>query len=235
MEKKRIVKKGISQIRNSFSSKHWFEDIIDSYLDARKGEARISEEFHPSGAGSCPRLIQLQMNGSVYEEVEPRIKRIFENGNFMQARYKKYLEGAGKFIEEEIPMRIEVDDIVIKGRADMIVLDNYDNKQLMEFKSINTRGFNELITNQAPKEEHLMQWTLYSHGLSLYDGVILYENKDDQRMKPFQVKYNSDLFNLIVAKFKMIDDCNKKGVLVPKPMKVNCYWCGAKRLCAKEK
>lgn len=235
MEKKRTLKKGISQIRNSFSSRHWFEQTIDEYLDLKKGVARISETFSPSAAGSCPRLIQFQMNGRVYEDIEPRIKRIFENGNFMQARYKKYLEGAGKFVDEEIPIRIEIDGIVIKGRADMIVLDNYDNKQLIEFKSINTRGFNELIGNQAPKEDHLMQWTLYSKGLELPDGVVLYENKDDQNMKPFQVKYNEELFNLIVAKFKMIDDCNKKGIVVPKPLKVNCYWCSAKKLCNKEK
>jgi len=234
MEKVKL-KKGIAQIRDSFSSKHWFEQIIDSYLESKKGELRISSDFHPSSAGNCPRLIQLQMNGSVYEEVEPRIKRIFENGNFMQARYRKYLEGAGKFIEEEAPIRIEIEGIVIKGRADMIVLDNYDEKQLMEFKSINTRGFNELIANQVPKEGHLMQWTLYSHGLNMPNGVVLYENKDDQRMKPFQVKYNEELFNLIVAKFKMIDDCNKKGIMVPKPLKPDCYWCPAKRMCSKEK
>lgn len=229
------LKKGISQIRQSFTSKHWFESLIDDYLNIKTGEARVSETFSPSSAGQCPRLIQFRMNGQVYEEVEPRIKRIFENGNFMQARYRKFIEGAGKFVNEEVPVRIEIDGIIIKGRADMIVLDAYDKQQLFEFKSINNRGFNELIANQVPKTEHLMQWTIYSKGLDLPDGVILYENKDDQRMKPFQVKYSDELFNSIVAVFKMVDDCNKKGIVVPKPLKVNCYWCAAKKICTKEK
>ncbi len=230
------LRKGISQIRRSFGSKHWFEQIIDDYLSIKKSEPlRIIEEFHPSSAGQCPRLIQFRMNGLVYEEVEPRVKRIFENGNFMQARYRKFLEGANKFVEEEVPIRIEIDDIVIKGRADMIVLDNHDNKQVIEFKSINTRGFNELITNQAPKPEHFMQWNIYSKALSLHDGVILYENKDDQRMKPFQVKFDEENFNSVLNIFKMIKDYNSKGIVVPKPEKINCYWCAARKICAKEK
>lgn len=231
MGKNEGLKKGLSQIRNSLSSKHWFEQIIDEYLDIKKGEARMTDEFHPSSAGQCPRLIQFKMTGSLYEDVEPRVKRIFENGHYMQARYKSFLEGAGKFVAEEVPIKIEIDTVIVKGRADMIVLDNYNNKQLLEFKSINTRGFNELIANQVPKQDHLMQWTLYSKGLELPDGVILYENKNDQYMKPFQVKFSQELFDSIIAKFKMIQEYTEKGIPVPKPEKADCYWCAGKSRC----
>ena len=112
MEKNEGLKKGITQIRNSFTSRHWFENIVDEYFDIKKGEARTTNEFHPSSAGSCPRLIQLQMNGYFYDEVEPRVRRIFDNGNYMQARYKKYLEGVGKFLEEEVPIKIEIEGLV---------------------------------------------------------------------------------------------------------------------------
>jgi len=71
------------------SSKHWFEQTIDDYLSVNKSENRTGTEFHPSSVGNCPRLIQFNLLGMVSEQIEPRVRRIFDHGHDMHRRYKK--------------------------------------------------------------------------------------------------------------------------------------------------
>ena len=226
------LKKGINSIRKRVSTKHWVEQIVDDFLMSLQKEHRIGDEFHPSSAGKCPRLIQFSMQGIFYDKIEPRVQRIFDVGHDMHARYKRYFEGAKRFIQDEVPIRIEIDGIVIIGRADLTVKNLYDEVRLLELKTINLRRYNELLTSGTCIEDHFIQWNIYSKGLGISEGEIIYENKDDQRLKIFSAKYNDEKFWQIVNVFKMINNCNIKGLVVPKPsVCVDPRYCPAKAMC----
>ena len=227
------LKKGLKSILASISSKHWVEQLVDEYLDSQAGERRVGTNFHASMAGGCPRLIQYNMNGLVYSEPEPRVRRIFDVGNDMHNRYKRYFIGAKKFVRDEVPIRIETNGIVIVGRADLIVKNFMNEERLLELKSMNVRRFSELLVSNIYIEENFLQWNIYSKGLKLPKGEILYECKDDQKIKSFSVEFNKEKFIEVSNIFKMINDYNIQGKLVPKPsICSDPKYCIAKKICS---
>ncbi len=228
-----ILKKGIAKIRNTASNKHWVEQIIDDFLDTRIEEDRSGREFHPSASGKCPRMIQFSMIGMVKEKFEPRIKRIFDNGHDMHNRYKRYFERAGKLIAEEAPVRATIEGIKIRGRADLIVKNFMDEDRLLELKTTNSRKFEEILKKGQCLEDHYIQWNIYAGILGIHMGEILYENKDDQRMKIFTVSFSKERFDKTIDMFKIIDYHIINGTIVPKPDICNSRYCAAKDLCRK--
>jgi CRISPR/Cas system-associated exonuclease Cas4 (RecB family) len=233
VEKK--LKKGLANIRNFASSKNWVEQLIDDFLDGRVEENRSGRDFHPSAAGKCPRLIQLSMMGLIQEYHEPRVKRIFDAGHDMHNRYKRYFERAGKLIAEEESARAKIDGVSIVGRADLIVKDFKGNKHLLELKTVNSRRFEEILKKGIYYEDHFIQWNLYSGILKLYGGEILYENKDDQRMKIFHVEFNDEKFVRTINMFKAVDYHIERGLLIRKPDVCDAKFCVAKNYCKENK
>jgi hypothetical protein len=232
MEK--TLKKGIDNIRKYVSGKSWVEQIVDDFLDSRVEEDRSGRDFHPSAAGGCPRVIQLSMMGLICQKHEARVKRIFDTGHDMHNRYKRYFERAGKLVEEEAAVVANIEGISIRGRADLIVKDFNGNKRLLELKTVNSRRYEEVVKNGIYYEDHYTQWNIYS-GILKLDGEILYENKDDQRMKVFTIEFNQEKFNKSIGMFKLIDYHIQNGILCPKPDVCDARYCIAKEYCKKNK
>jgi hypothetical protein len=226
-----VLKKGIQNIRAIVNNTHWVQQIIDEHLNSQQREVRVGLEFHPSSCGKCQRLIQLSMLGVLNEKIDARLHRIFDAGNDMHNRYKRYFEDAGVLIADEKPFRLQIDDITIKGRVDLIVKDFMGEPQLLELKTMNSRRFEQLMQNDMYVEENFIQWNIYSRALDITKGVILYENKDDQRIKPFSVQFCQEEFDKILNKLKFIHDYNMRGEIVPKPAVCNSRFCNAKEFC----
>jgi hypothetical protein len=228
---RKIMHKGLSDIINARNTKHWLEDALDKFLTKIEKEDRSGDSFHPSSAGKCPRSIQLSMNGLMPDNIiEPKVQRIFDNGHAMHFRYSKYFEKMGLLEKNEAEVFFESDGVVIKGHADDIIKDSFGVLHLMELKSINSRRFNELWLENRPLEENFLQWNVYSHCLDIPIGEILYENKDDQMLKIFSVKYDPFKFNEQFEIFKMIHKYNEEGLIIPAPKCDNKY-CPAKDIC----
>ena len=227
------LKKGISNIRQSVSNVHWVEQLINGFLDGRDEEIRVGREFHPSAAGQCPRLIQFSMLGMITRKFEPRVKRIFDAGHDMHNRYKRYFERMGKLVAEEAPVRATIEGIKITGRADLIVKNFMDENRLLELKTANTRRFEEILVKNLCNEDHFTQWNIYSGVLKIPIGEILYENKDNQHMKVFTVRFDQEKFDKVIGMFKVIDYHLSNGTLVPKPDVCDSKYCPAKELCKK--
>jgi len=235
------MKKGLSSIVEHTSSKFWIEQIIDDHLEQARQDIR-TPGFHASSAGEvvrCPRLIQLKMNAVVQEKIEARIKRIFDVGRDVHLRYGRYFRAAGVLVQDEVRMEIRPDkddeEFVIVGSADFIVKNLQGIHKLIELKSMNANNFQKLIEAGMPVEANLLQWTLYSKGLNIPEGVILYENKDDQRNKSFSVSFDQSKYDLVVNAFRSVHCANKKGVLLSKPAECpDSRFCVAKGLCSHE-
>jgi CRISPR/Cas system-associated exonuclease Cas4 (RecB family) len=229
------LNKGIKAIMETRNPKQWLEGAIDNYLETKPVEQRIGSHFHPSSAGKCPRSIQLTMAGVLRSEHEARILRIFDTGHDMHAKYGRYFDSMGILLSKEEDVLYERDGVVIKGNCDYVIKDDTNRPHILELKSINSRGFNELWVKGEPVVNHKLQWNVYSGCLRIPLGEILYENKDDQNMKVFSVGFDEAQFEDTFSIFKMIHDYTQKDLLVPIPQKCNDKYCPAKNICSKER
>jgi len=228
------VKKGLAQILDDLDHRDWLEKAFDEVFAKKKKAPRVIDYFYASWAGECPRYIQYMMNGMIHDDIDPQSQRRLDNGTYMHERYGDYFESIKRLRAREPAFRGEFDGVTISGRGDLIVLDDNIQDVLIEMKSINSRLFNGILT--APREIDVLQWNLCSKALQISSGVILYENKDTQGLKYHFVTFNMDKYTQTVDKFKEINRCNQRGILVAKPaICTNPKYCRAKSFCKQEK
>ena len=230
-----MLKKGLKGLLGQLDTRHWIEKDLDKVAEKSKRPVKAINYFYASWAGFCPKYIQENMNGLLPDTMTNQSRRIMDNGNYMHFRYAAYFKSIGKLIEEEPPFKKDFGDgVIISGRGDLIVLDDKDEKFLIELKSINNRNFKEVFN--APKLEHLCQWNLCSNALGINKGAVFYENKDDQTYRFHVLEYEESVYNKIFNDFKLIKECNDKGLLVDRPeVCINPKYCPLKNICKKEK
>jgi len=211
------------------TNRHWIEGQFDGLITKSKKQSHPTNEFRPHWAGKCSRLIQLIQNGLVTESaLEHRVQRIFDVGTDRHLRYGKYFEELGILKDTEKNMLVYIEPIVLVGRCDFIVVSPHSSDFLVELKTINSKGFGLL---NHPQYDHFLQWNLYSGGLKISEGAILYENKDTQAMKVFPVIFDEIAFAKEIERFIEIHECNMVGKYVPVEEKCMSKWCQAKDYC----
>lgn len=190
---------------------------IDELLverDKQRKEDRVRthgtgrNSFYVSDAGKCPRKIAYEYYELPKSQLDGRVLRILENGNFLQDRYSAYFKELGVWVAEEVPVSTEAMDdvpILIRGRADILInaaklfdeTGTYDKTEppledlaIVEMKSINTWGFKSVVKDNLPKTDHYYQLMLYLWLTGIPRGWVLYEDKNDQSMVAIPVAYD---------------------------------------------
>lgn len=135
---------------------------IDRYLlnqsiaeddDADRGHGLNS----PSGIGGCIKAQFYRRTGEASNDIiEPRTRRIFDNGHGVHDRLQTYLEKCGKLMMREVPVWNK--DYEVIGHCDGVVKISPIQLAILEIKSINDNGFNALMD---AKEEHKKQAQVY--------------------------------------------------------------------------
>lgn len=226
-----MKKKGLDKIFARVTNKHWLEKVIDDTLMVtNKREPSVMERFYPSGAGTCPRALQFSMNALLHETFSPTFQRMLDNGNSAHTRYSEYFKSTGRLLEEEKSFKLNIDSILISGRVDFIITGENAEPLIVELKTVNVRIFKTICNRPLPN--HFLQWNIYSKALEIKNGIILYECKDNQQLKPIDVTFDEEIFNNCIKEFTMIYNCTKEGVLVPIPaICPNPKYCSALGLC----
>jgi len=174
---------------------------IDSFLENRPKDDRPKHCFHPSSLHkSIDELYRHYLNGDNSKKFEPRVLRIFDNGHGVHNRLQGYLKEIGILKQAEIP--VENAEYEIKGHADGII-DINGVSGVLEIKSMNT---NQFYSAYDPKPEHLIQINVYMFCLQTPRGCLLYECKDNQKLKKFYVKMDSSVLNPVLAKIKQVQE-----------------------------
>lgn len=143
-----------------------------------------SAAFSASGAMTCPRRRLFSYLG-VPEGTRftSRTIQIFHNGTFMHLRWQMAGISAGWLAQPEV--FATNNDLRVKGSLDGIL----DTGEGLELKSINSNGFNWVMTAEAPKLQHQGQVGTYFVMLPEIDAFsVIYENKDTQDYKEFVIK-----------------------------------------------
>lgn len=112
----------------------------------------------PSSALGCIRANYYQRQGIEKDPIEPRVRRIFDNGHEVHKRLQKYLMDMGVLLMDEVPLHNA--EYEIQGHTDGIMTLKKNPKivEILEIKSINAHQFSAL---KEPKPEHRAQAQVY--------------------------------------------------------------------------
>ena len=112
----------------------------------------------PSQIGSCLRSRYYARTGAERDvhSVDPRTRRIFDNGSYVHERLQSYLEECGVLLMREVS--IINDQYNIQGHTDGILKLSDNELGVLEIKSINNRSCSEL---KSEKPEHKRQGLVY--------------------------------------------------------------------------
>jgi len=184
-------------------------ELIDKYYEDRR-EERNQEHFYISDAGKCQRVVYFSMKGYPRKEKEARVLRIFDRGDITHQRLMRALFGISEIrvIASEIDMPSKE---IIHGRADAIISIE-DKLYVVDFKSMNDFKFQKM---EAPEPSHQQQLQLYMHYFKVPQGIILYENKNTQALKEFELKYNYKLCKKIISDFESLKEQYLDQDIVP--------------------
>ena len=167
--------------------------IIDRECVAKNAEERagkVRDSLYASDYGACVRKTYFQFFPDKFPQggFEPRIIRIFQNGDSVHERLSAYLrrDRGLNFMEEiDIPR----DELDVHGRCDGLATVN-EQFVVIEFKSINRTNV------VCPKEEHLgqitwymMMWDKYRKALRQLLGL----GEDEVPPKGFDIEHYKQL------------------------------------------
>ena len=116
---------------------------INELLYARNVERRVNREhFYVTDVGSCPRAIYYAfLHSDKYEPLEPRVYRIFDNGDGVHERIVSYLDELKLRRAVEVPICLK--NPYVSGRLDAVI-ELRGKPLIVEIKSINHFGFTQL-------------------------------------------------------------------------------------------
>jgi|LSQX01.2.fsa_nt_gb CRISPR/Cas system-associated exonuclease Cas4 (RecB family) len=151
---------------------------------------------------------------------DPQTLRVFENGHSTHERIQGWLEDMGLMIEAE--RKLISEELNISGSCDGVIELPGEGEFIIEIKTISAKGFRYLTEPKAP---HYAQLQLYMYLAGVHQGILLYECKDDQRMKEFRVQYDEKFAKELVQKVKFVNECVAKNELPPKPFSKSSFEC----------
>lgn len=206
------------------------KQLIDKfYLDKEKEKSKPQTRFYITDAGRCPRAIFFKFKKAPKEEMEARILRMFDHGDYIHRLILNTLFSLGLVRSSEINIPPQE---IISGRADAIVGIN-NELYVLDIKSMNSLVFKNL---QEAKEDNLNQLQLYLHFFKIKKGILLYVNKDTQELKEFIVAYNSQISEKLLDELKKIKlkiDSNIIPSRVPVyPNGWQCQYCQFREICS---
>jgi hypothetical protein len=128
--------------------------------------------------------------------IAANVRRIFDCGDYLGYRFSKYFKEMGMLVAEEQPTKFASPPI--SGRYDFLIQHEVYGQTIVELKSINDKGFKALITD--PKTDHYLQLQIYLNILNIEHGIVLYENKNDQQIKCFDISKNVGVWEQLLNK-----------------------------------
>ncbi len=213
-----------------------FDELIDNYLK-RELHPKVIGRYYPSEAGQCLRRSWYSYTNP--KETDKEVMKIFQVGNMIHAFIVDVLSSqknpSVELLESEAPFELAVDDFIISGRIDDVVLLKLNGKKyIVEVKS--TRSISYMT---KPVETHIAQLMLYMYAKKIYNGIILYIEKNTLKTKAFDVDYDEKTLEKIISHIRELHKYLKDGKLPPPEAKLNgqdwmCRYCPYREECESE-
>jgi CRISPR/Cas system-associated exonuclease Cas4 (RecB family) len=214
-----------------------FNEMVENFV-RRESRPKTIGRYYPSEIGICLRKVWYSYIDP--KEINTRLLKIFSLGHMIHDYVVEVLKSEKnshiELIKSEFPFKEKVDDFLISGRIDNLILIKSDQtKLLIEVKS--TADVRSVL-DASPHNVDQIQ--LYMHFIGIKDGVVLYVDKKDMNSKVFYIQYNEKHALKLLDKFRKLHMCLTKEI-VPEPesrMNVHKKWmcrmCEYREVCYKE-
>ncbi len=195
-----------------------------------------ADGFHPSSLGIkhgvCARRNGYLLRGVAKQDrFDPRTLRVFANGHAVHSRLQDMLEAMDIGMETEV--RIDYNDPPIKGHCDGVIIWN-DRRIVIEIKSCSHEVFVNRLKWKKPKDEHFAQVNIYAYVLGIETIFIIYENKNTQELKVFELSADKEAAEKIIEEWRWTYWAYQDGELPKRPYKIGspvCAGCDLKEIC----
>jgi len=214
-----------------------FDQMTDKHLH-RENKPKEIGRYYPSEIGTCMRKVWYSYKFPM--ETNPELLKVFELGNILHDFVVKVLKSEKnpevELLKTELPFRQEIEDFLVSGRIDNIILIKASGKNiLIEVKSTGNIDFVE-----EAMHHNKIQLQLYMHATGIHNGILLYVDKRNLKSKVFSVDYNEEEALKIIDRFKALNKLLKADAL-PDPEARSgkeslwmCRYCEYRDKCYKE-
>lgn len=205
------------------------DQILKHYTEQEK-DREWSNGIRPSNAGKCTRAIAYQYHGFEPEPLSSRARLVFRLGHLIEQDLTEVSLKLGlKDVQKKVTLTlcgIEIEGSIDGTFEDMVV----------DFKSINTRGFQETL--KGSDKGYGPQLMLYMKALGLKKGLLVFYNKDTSALNEVLVNYDEEVVEEIEKKFAKVLNSTKEKLpdrdFLPSStgkLYWACSYCSFNKLC----
>lgn len=171
-----------------------FQKALDTAWQEKTDEEKKKKSFAPSkivyGSGRCARYWYYAFDGTHFKDtIRGRNKRLMEAGIDRHERIQNKLKEIGVATDDDIEIKLEIEDPPIFGFVDGVV--DYESfKWVLEIKTVDTAKFAARKVSGKPVSYHVIQVLIYMHILDIDRGFIVYEDRNtlDLYVIPIEMK-----------------------------------------------
>ncbi len=200
-----------------------FDQLVDRYFK-RELKVKLIGRYYPSEVGQC--LRKSYYSFMLPKETDKDLAKIFEVGNILHEFVAKVFASEKNpdvdLVESETPFEIPIDDFIISGRIDNIILLKPEQKKIV----VEVKSTKMLSMMETAQESHQMQLQLYLHAKQIQHGMILYLEKNTLQSKTFSLEYDPEFYRQIINRFRKLHNYLRNTSL-PEPearMKAEKNW-----------
>ncbi len=214
-----------------------FDRLIEQHL-RRESWPKTPGRYYPSEIGGCMRKIWYSYKYPV--EIDSDRIKIFHLGNMLHDFIVDVLKSEKtpevELLNSEVPFKIQIGEITVSGRVDDLLLVKAERKEyLVEVKSTKW-----LEGAKEPNTVHEMQLQMYMHGLGVYNGLLLYLEKNTLKSNVFEIPYKPALAQEALKRFRALHEHVTQDKLpLPKArlqdaLRWQCSYCDYREKCEQE-
>lgn len=197
------LKDNIKMIENGDPRIALFQAKIDKYfIDKNKSRPHRPGMFHTSSIINdkfCLRESYWDAVKPIPESpISPNVLRIFATGNDAHEKYQTMFTemGIAKYVEQPFYSKF----LDLTGTPDVII-DFYGMQTGVEIKTMNTMAFYHMT---KPHASAFKQAQVYMYLLGLPQFIIFCENKNDQNIKLFLIKFDLEVAMTYIKRIRTL-------------------------------
>lgn len=200
-----------------FSSRDKLTILVESLIREENINWVISTGFKPSDATQCPRRLVYRAFGNNPDQNSGVSYLDKTNDNFLRAKWVEILGRCRKIkvLEESATVsdgNFNITDIIdfvanIDGIINAVKIYGVDNKDFLK------------IQKDGAFKKHVIELMIQIWLLEIKDGLLIYENKNDQSYTMFHIEPYQPIISSVKKKYLGLMEHKIQGTLPEKPYK----------------
>lgn len=179
-----------------YMTRHRSKRRLKQYIIDMEDRPRPHGRFSPSKLCGCERQAAFSFTGMPGRTtIDPEREGVFEDGKWRHHRHQatfrdmELVLGRKRFTVMSIEEVVEHSGLYIAGSTDAVIRIE-GVWWVVDFKGINSWGFERVYRDNAPLRAHVLQLIAYMKLRRIRRGMLMYEHKDQNRTKVFVVKFS---------------------------------------------